>query len=209
MDFIDKNGRLRGTGPINLELGCGAYRQFPGAVSVDALDFPSVDVVGEVTQVLRALTRDRVCAVKSWHFLEHVEDIPALLEELARVVRPGGTVEFTVPHFSNPYFYSDPTHRAFFGLYTFNYLAESSLFKRVVPNYQKHPAFRLTRVDLRFRGDTFRYRGLVKRAIGSLINRFTALSEFYEENLVWVFPCYELTYLLVRLPTPESGEPIR
>src|SRR6185312_2948084 len=39
------------------------------------------------------------------------------------VLEPGGEFRAVVPHFSNLHFYSDPTHRTFFGLYTFSYLS--------------------------------------------------------------------------------------
>ena len=149
-------------------------------------------------EVLGALADGRVEAVRSWHFLEHVEDQAGLLAELSRVVRPGGVVEFTVPHFSNPYFYSDPTHRSFFGLYTFSYLAHDRFLKRKVPQYAEPIPFDLVRVRLTFRGDTFRYRGLVKRVLGLAFSRSRAMMELYEESFTGLFPCYELTYVLVR-----------
>ncbi|HUR03830.1 MAG TPA: methyltransferase domain-containing protein [Nonomuraea sp.] len=198
MAILDKHGSLVGDAPISLELGCGAHRQFPGAISTDVLDTPAVDVVGDVMEVLAAIADGRVDRVRSWHFLEHVEDQAAVLAELSRVVRDAGIVEFTVPHFSNPYFYSDPTHRSFFGLYTFSYLAHDRFLKRKVPQYAEPIPFDLVDVRMTFRGDTFRYRGLVKRALGYWIGRSRAVMEFYEENLTGLFPCYELTYVLER-----------
>ncbi|HUR04222.1 MAG TPA: methyltransferase domain-containing protein [Nonomuraea sp.] len=198
MAILDKHGSLVGAAPISLELGCGAHRQFPGAISTDVLDTPAVDVVGDVMEVLAAIADGRVDRVCSWHFLEHVEDQAAVLAELSRVVRDAGIVEFTVPHFSNPYFYSDPTHRSFFGLYTFSYLARDRFLKRKVPQYAEPIPFDLIDVRMTFRGDTFRYRGLVKRALGYWIGRSRAVMEFYEENLTGLFPCYELTYVLER-----------
>jgi hypothetical protein len=39
----------------------------------------------------------------------------------------------------------------------------------------------------------------VKHAVGGLVNRSTWLKEVYEENLAWIFPCYEIESLLVKV----------
>ena len=62
--------------------------------------------------------------IYSRHPLEHVRNFLPLMAELHRVTRPGGRIEIIVPHFSNPYGYSDPTHVRHFGLYTFFYFAD-------------------------------------------------------------------------------------
>ena len=149
-DVNDKHGLLaaaRPRGGAVLELGCGPKKQVGGAIGIDMLDTDAVDIVGEAVAVLRRFPAASVARIHSFHFFEHVPDLDALLVETARVLEDGGTMEVVVPHFSNPYFYSDPTHRAFFGLYTFSYLAEERLFARKVPNYGKGFGFQLRQVD--------------------------------------------------------------
>ena len=103
------------------------------------------------------------------------------------------------PHFSNPYFYSDYTHRRPFGLYTFAYLAEEDLFRRKVPHYGHAPAFRLQRVRLIFKSPRPHYgRWAMKKIWQQIFNRSRYLMEFYEENLCWLMPCYEIRYELER-----------
>ena len=55
-----------------------------------------------------------------------------------------------MPHFSNPYFYSDPTHRDAFGWYTFSHLANDEILRRQVPNYFGEHKFTLEDVRLVF-----------------------------------------------------------
>ena len=97
------------------------------AIAVDRLDFPCVDVVGDVFEVLVDLPDRCVNGIYA-HHTEHIDDVNALLVELVRVLETGAIIEISVPHFSNPYFYSDPTHKATFGLYTFAYFFETKLF---------------------------------------------------------------------------------
>jgi SAM-dependent methyltransferase len=193
-------GRLTDRARVELELGCGSTKRNPQAIGVDALELPGVDLVGDVFDVLAAFPAGRVDAVGSWHFFEHVDDLARLLSELARVSRPGGEVYVVTPHFSNPYFYSDYTHRRTFGLYTFAYLARSDLFARAVPSYGVAPSFELVDVRLGFRSaKPFYVRYGVKRAVGALVNLGRWSQEFWEENLCWLFPCYEVAYTLRRL----------
>ena len=184
---------------IELELGCGNSKRNRQSIGVDILDYPDVDIVGDVYEVLASFPAQSVDAVYSYHFVEHVSDVPKLLSELARIVKPNGSVEFVAPHFSNPYFFSDPTHRNFFGLYTFCYYANKSPFARQVPTYDHKPEFRIIKVDLNFKSSRpFVVRYGIKRLIGSFFNSCNYLKELYEENFCYLFPCYEVRYILRR-----------
>lgn len=200
-EIRDKRGLLaaaREGGGAVLELGCGPKKQIDGAITIDLLDTDAVDIVGDAVAVLRSLPPRSVARIHSFHFFEHVPDVEALLVEVARVLQDGGLMEVTVPHFSNPYFYSDPTHRSYFGLYTFSYYAEESLLTRKVPKYGKNFGFELREVDLGFKSP-FYGRNLFKRAVGAVVNAAPWLKEFYEENLAYIVPCYEVRYLLARV----------
>jgi ubiquinone/menaquinone biosynthesis C-methylase UbiE len=202
MALIDKKNVLSQAGSTShlvLELGCGNRKRNLNAIGVDILDYPDVDIVGDVYEALALLPNQSVEAVYSYHFVEHVPDVPKLLIELARIVKRNGRVEFVAPHFSNPYFYSDPTHRNFFGLYTFCYYATKSPFARQVPTYGYKAKFGIEKVDLIFKSSRpFIVRYGIKRVIGSLFNSCNYLRELYEENFCYLFPCYEVRYILRR-----------
>jgi SAM-dependent methyltransferase len=198
--LVDKSGVLAGDDLLRLDLGCGSTKRGPEYVGVDLLEQPGVDLVGDIFEALAALRDERVSEVYSSHFLEHVADLPALMLELERVLAPDGRLQLIVPHFSNPYFYSDPTHRQAFGLYTFSYFAEDAVLRRRVPLYGHHPRLRLEEVRLNFRSSVeFRVRHRLKALAGRLVNRNRSLLEFYEENLAWLFPCYELDFRLRKI----------
>ncbi|MBG0777359.1 MAG: class I SAM-dependent methyltransferase [Desulfovibrionaceae bacterium] len=187
--------RLAGPGPVRVELGCGPVRTVPGAVTMDIFDCEAVDVVADLSHGI-PLDDASVDEVHSHHFLEHVPDLAAFLAEVHRVLRPGGLCAGTVPHFSNPYFYSDPTHRVFFGLYTFNYFSSSSApFKRRVPHYLNATDFAVEGIELVFRSP-FKGRNLFKRAVGWAVNRCRYTREFYEENFCHLVPAYEIRFAL-------------
>lgn len=202
MALIDKNNilqRMNNISNIELELGCGNMKRNRQSIGVDMLDYPDVDIVGDVYEALAAFPAQSVDAVYSYHFVEHVPDVPRLLSELARIVKPSGYVEFVAPHFSNPYFCSDPTHRSFYGLYTFCYYANKSPFARQVPTYGYKARFGVEKVDLIFKSShPFVVRYSIKRVIGGIFNSCHYLKELYEENFCYLFPCYEVRYILRR-----------
>ena len=202
MTIIDKHQllpRLADSERVELELGCGNRKRDKSWIGIDALDFDDVDLVGDVFEVLAQFRDGSVDAVHAFHFFEHVADLPALLKELARVLKKDGALEVVVPHFSNPYFYSDYTHKQFFGLYSFSYLADDAIMKRRVPQYIPTTAFRLSEVDLNFKSSPpFYVRHGFKKMLGALFNLNNYMRELYEENYSALFPCYEIRFLLRR-----------
>jgi len=201
MSIVDKRSilpALSSAEPVSIELGCGPRKLNADALGIDTLDFPGVDLVGDVFEVLQRFPVASVKSCSSAHFFEHLPDAAALLDELARVTAPGGLLLITVPHFSNPYFHSDPTHQRSFGLYTMSYFAQDELLWRKVPKYGREPVFALESVRLGF-DSPFPLRGLLKRLLGRIFNLATWLQEFHEENLCWLFPCYEIEFRLRKL----------
>lgn len=203
VSILDKRQRLANLGsrpgPVMLELGCGPNKRFPESIGIDAIDYDCVDVVGDLYDVLAEIPSGSVEFVHTAHVFEHLPDLTRMVNELGRVVAPGGRIEIAVPHFSNPFFYSDPTHKAYFGLYTFSYYAEDRVLSRRVPAYVRNPALALIDVTLVFRGDRRRYlMYAVRRMVHALVNSTTYTKEFYEEFLPFLFPCYEIVYVLTR-----------
>jgi ubiquinone/menaquinone biosynthesis C-methylase UbiE len=205
MAIIDKHGvldRLDSLQVVCLELGCGAAKRHPDAIGIDVLDSNGVDVQGDVFEVLAALPSGSVDSVYSYHFMEHIESLDRLIQELARVLKHGAVMEVVVPHFSNPYYYSDPTHKRQFGLYTWSYYAKQHLFSRMVPRYGGAVHFELIGAELGFKSPRpFYARFALKRAWGYVINSCSYLQEFYEENLSFIVPCYEVRFVLKRRVT--------
>ena len=204
----DRTGRLAGIGrdpgPVMLELGCGQRTRVPGAIGIDVRAYETVDVVGDLFAVLERVPDASVDLVHSSHVLEHVDDLGRLMEELRRVVKQGGRVVTVVPHFSNPYSHSDYTHRREFGLYSFSYLAADGLFRRAVPRYDGHTGFVLVDVRLGFKAAPPMYvRHAWRRMLGVIVNVSRLTQEWYEAGWCWLFPCYEIEFVI------ERRDPIR
>ncbi len=201
MTFIDKYNliakRLE-TGPLSIEIGVGQKKINPDAIGIDVIDSLACDVVGDAIEVLNSLPDSCVESVYASHFIEHVDSVSELLDSLVRVCSSGAKIIFIAPHFSNPFFYSDPTHRATYGLYTFAYYAKSDLFRRTLPLYSRIKGLLLTEVVLRFYSYRPNYiRHFLKQLAQKTVNSSMWMKELYEESFCWLIPCYDVKYVLI------------
>jgi len=139
------------------------------------------------------LENNSIDEIQAFHFLEHVVDLEFFMSEIYRVLKKDGKLIATVPHFSNPYFYSDYTHQKFWGLYTIEYFTKNSLFKREVPKYYNSIEFELMDIKIIF-ASPFRIRNKIKKLFQYFFNLNRYMQEFYEENFIYLFPSYELYF---------------
>lgn len=200
MEINDKHHILKNIhvpGEMVLELGCGSRKHHKDAVGIDILDYDDVDIQGDVHSVLKEIPDNRIAAVYAYHFFEHVDDLKGLIREIERILQNDGRLEVVVPHFSNPYFYSDYTHTTHFGLYSFSYFARDDIFSRKVPRYQERTLFILEEVGLVFKSPRpFYIRWAIKKTFQFIFNLNTYLKELYEEFFCYLVPCYEIRYTL-------------
>jgi SAM-dependent methyltransferase len=175
--------------PLIIELGCGNKRK-QDRITIDKLDLPNVDVVADIENGLPFLPDDSVDEVHCRSMLEHIQNFEGLMREIVRVLKKSGRAYVFVPHFSNPYYYSDYTHRRFFGLYTFHYFVdEEKQLKRKVPNFYTDIRINIISQRLIFRSPFWLSRQ-IKKAVGSIINCSRFLMEYYELHLCYIFPCH-------------------
>lgn len=193
-DFKDKTGALQNISErdyVVLELGPGTKKKYSESIAVDRVELEGVDIIADFSKNLSFLPSNSVDHIYSRHVLEHVPDLEVMMREISRILKPGGKCEIIVPHFSNPYFYSDYTHNSFWGLYTICYFSKDRFFKRTTPTFYQDIHFSISSIKLGFSSPFF-FRDKVKKAWGLLFNSCKYLQEFYEENLCQIFPCYEI-----------------
>lgn len=187
--------QLKDMDRIVLELGCGPSPTIKNAITVDMLDIDGVDIVCDLDKGFPFLPDNSIDEIHSFHFLEHVKDVNFMMAEIYRVLKIGGITSGTVPYFANPYFYSDPTHKTTFGLYTFAYFSKIPHFKRRVPTFYNAINFQINNVQLRFKSPFFIRRN-IKKVIQKIFNANRFMKEFYEEQLCYMIPAYELFFEL-------------
>lgn len=179
---------------VVIELGPGEKKTYSHAIGLDLVDKPSVDYICDLSEGLGFLEDSSVDLIYSSHFLEHIDDLAMLMLEIERVLKPGGKFQSIVPHFSNPYFYSDYTHHSFWGLYTILYFSDDKYFEREVPRYYNTVNFKINRIFLRF-NSPFRFRSIVNRhVLEKLVNMNKYTQELYEDMFTGIISCEEIHF---------------
>lgn len=94
----------------SLDLGCGSQKR-PGAVGVDIVPFPGVDLVADLNRFPYPFKDNAFSRIVLSHVIEHLADVVAVMEEVYRIAKPGATVEVLTPHYTDNHSWGDPTHR--------------------------------------------------------------------------------------------------
>jgi len=164
-------------------VGAGRRAAEPGVVRVDRSPAVAPDIVWDLDMRPYPLEASSFDRVECFDVLEHLSDVPAALEELHRVLRPGGMLEITTPHFSCSNSYVDPTHRWHLSYFSLDYFVEGHALE-----YYSSARFRMLERRIHFRGDRFR-----RSVVARLANR---MPERYEESWAWLLPAWYLEFRL-------------
>lgn len=199
MKYYDKSNALARIANQNekiiLELGCGNSKQFQNSIAIDLVDLNGVDIVCDLNLGFPFIPDNSVDEIHSSHFMEHVSDFGFIMKEIYRILKTNGTNFMKVPHFSNPFFYSDYTHKNHFGLYSLSYFSKTDYFKRGVPAFYNNIDFEIIKIHITFKSNWFIKR-IWQRLFEKIINRNRGFQEFYEANLCYKIPAYELSFLI-------------
>ena len=172
-----------------LNLGCGR-KPLADAVNLDCSPCVSPDIVHDLNARPWPFPDGWFEQVHALDVIEHLEDVPATMEELHRICRHGAAIEISVPHFSSANAFMDPTHRHFFSHATFRYFEDGHPLA-----FYSAARFRIERCNLIFAPS------LVNKFVRRMANRYPAA---YESRWAWIFPAW---FLSVRLSVVKPGAP--
>ncbi|MFI1503507.1 glycosyltransferase [Streptomyces sp. NPDC020597] len=120
-------------GLLALDLGA-AHRKPPGYLGVDQYPGEGVDIVATLPGRLD-LPDDSVGLVRAVDFLEHVPAKIPLINELYRLLAPGGMLLSTTPSSDGRGAYQDPTHVAYYNENSFWYYTDDQ-YRAFVPEIE-------------------------------------------------------------------------
>src|SRR4051794_13474232 len=103
------------TGAAILDLGCGTDKE-ANAFGVDNVALNGVDLVHDLLDFPYPFGNASARAVYLKHVIEHfaLPDIQRILQEVYRILEPGGVAHVRVPHIFSVAAWVDPTHRMAF-----------------------------------------------------------------------------------------------
>jgi SAM-dependent methyltransferase len=181
---------------IRLDLGGGGAGR-KGFYSLDNLKLDGVDIIADLNEPLDLIPDDCVEYIYTRHAMEHVSGFLPLMKEIHRIVKKDGIVEIVVPHFSNVYGYSDPTHVRFFGLYSMYYFCDphDQPATRRLPSYYTDARFRVDSVQIEFYRNSILEKMLAP-LISRLVNGSIYRQDFYERRLCHFFHAWQIRYMI-------------
>lgn len=98
--------------PLKLDLGCGDNKK-EGFTGVDKFKTSSTDIVHDLLKFPWPFKDESVEEIHSSHFFEHIPqaDRPKFMEEVHRILIPGGKASFITPYYKSPRATQDFTHQ--------------------------------------------------------------------------------------------------
>ncbi|HEX8097913.1 MAG TPA: class I SAM-dependent methyltransferase [Pyrinomonadaceae bacterium] len=183
-----------------LDVGCGRNK-YPGAVGLDFNSRTDADVIHDLGVVPYPFADDEFDEVVSRHVIEHVPDVMAFVSELHRITRPGGRIRIVTPHYSNPDWPTDPTHRNHFNSYSFNcFTRDRSVFPFYTDVELKPLRTYVSLANL--------WRALGLEFVTNLDQRWPAMRftrKFWEFYLSFIFRGKELEFEFEVVKKPRAG----
>lgn len=111
-----------------LDVGCGRNKH-SGAIGMDYNPDTDADVIHDLGEFPYPFSDDEFEEVIGNHVIEHVPNVTAFISEIYRVTKPGGRIQLLAPHYTNPDWACDVTHRNHFNCYSFqNFIPDRQLF---------------------------------------------------------------------------------
>lgn len=110
---------------MKLNLGAGSDIR-AGYVNHDVAPLPGIDVVYDLNRYPWPWADGSVVEVVARDVLEHLDDFVAAMEEIHRILKPGGKAHIKVPYWNSWCCHADPTHRRGFHELTFRFFDPDS-----------------------------------------------------------------------------------
>jgi hypothetical protein len=96
---------------LHLDLGCGENKN-KGFVGIDKRDLPGVDIVHDMERFPWPVQAESCLIISGSHIIEHIKPWLTIdfMNELWRIMKPGGQLALSHPYGVSPGFVQDPTH---------------------------------------------------------------------------------------------------
>jgi len=110
---------------MKINLGCG-FNKIPGYVNIDSALEVNPDLLMDLDNPCLPLPflDNEVEEVLATHALEHIHNLIPLMNEIYRILKPGGIFKIRVPHSGSKEAFQDPTHVRFFNENSWQYFTK-------------------------------------------------------------------------------------
>jgi SAM-dependent methyltransferase len=117
-DIITNQSKL--INELKLDLACGQNKT-EGYFGIDIFPGDKVDAVVDLEQFPWPIESDSVEDVVCNHYIEHTSDLMKFMNEVYRILKPGGRIKVVAPYYTSIRCWQDPTHKRAISDATFLY----------------------------------------------------------------------------------------
>ncbi len=168
-----------------LNLGCGRDSK-EGYVNLDCVKLPGVNVVHDLNKFPYPFKDEEFDEIICKHILEHITDLNKTMIEIHRILKKGGILKITVPHFTSSSAWTDPQHVRAFGYFSFDYFHQNTC-NEASRTYSHETKIKFNKLKKRLIfGKSFQIYNWI---IECLANK---MSHAYEDTFSRIFPALEL-----------------
>ncbi len=108
---------------LKINLGCG-MSYLSDYVNCDVLPHVRADKHFDLNALPYPFESGCADEIFMDNVLEHLDEVPRVLAELHRILKPGGLLRIIVPYAKTDWAFQDPTHKHFFTERSMDYFAE-------------------------------------------------------------------------------------
>jgi SAM-dependent methyltransferase len=171
-----------------LSVGCGGKPPQNDLIRLDISSEVNPDIVWDLEKTPYPFDDSSFPEIECLDVIEHLPNIPNTLEEFYRILKPGGLLKITTPHFSCANSYIDPTHRWHLSYFSFDYFSE-----RHNLSYYSKARYQIKSRHIQFQGGRFNR---------SIVSRFAnKYPHIYEQRWAWIFPAWYIYFELEAIKT--------
>jgi SAM-dependent methyltransferase len=108
-----------------LQIGCGMAK-IEGAVTIDNNHRVNPDILWDLDDMPWPVETGKFDFVEAVDVIEHLDKTIKVMEEIHRVLKPGGRVHIRTTAWNTEQSFRDPTHKHYNTLHTFDYFDPST-----------------------------------------------------------------------------------
>lgn len=166
-----------------LAIGSGKIAHRENVIRLDISNETGADVVWNLNITPYPFEDGEFDKIECYDVIEHVDNIPSVMQECFRVLKNDGVMYITTPHYSSPNSYIDPTHKFHLSIFSFGCFSDEHQY-----SYYSGARFKIDVKKIIFQGPYIR-----KMLLTKIANKFP---KFYEDHLAWIFPAWFLYFEL-------------
>lgn len=126
--------------PLKIDIACGQNKA-EGFFGIDIAKAKGVDMVYDLEKFPWPIPDNSVDEAVCNHYIEHTKDIIKFMEEIYRILKPGGKILIRAPYYNSVRGWQDPTHTRLISEATYLYYNKDWRTQNKLDHYPIHCDF--------------------------------------------------------------------